>query len=1782
MEAIARKGQVPPLDSRTECFRFQVTDWFVPESDKAAREMQRKSKTPYQTDEDQAIPEYDIYMYGVTAEGFSVCAHVTNFHPYFYVKPPAKMAKMTADDVDYMIRNGKRWSPKFKCDCRVVPKKFMDAQHLVGVEKVRRKDFWGFTNGEEFTFFKITVKSLALFNIISRFFKDKAEEGWRLYESNIDPFLRFIHERNIQPCGWVKLKPKKYDIAPEDAKFARTSYAVRVNYNDVFAEEINKIAPLVIASFDLECTSSHGDFPVAHKNYRKLAMDLVTAARALKDRHVGTDELWSWILGSFKAAATTTEGAEIHQVFTKEKASQKSIAAKLEPILEDVTGLVQKIAAAKSGTHDTGAADDDDDTDESPITAVSSSVTMELENNLVDILTSNLPALQGDPIIQIGTTVHIYGSDKIVYRHIATLHSCDPVEGAEVESFDTEEELLQGWKDLIVRLDPDILTGYNIFGFDMDYVWSRAAELGMLSETSDFAIGFGRLNERKTTLLEQRLSSSALGDNILKYVDMDGVISIDMFKVMQRDHKLDSYKLDNVAGVFLGDHKEDLKPKQIFEKFGGSAADRRDIATYCLQDCALCNRLMHKLKVLENNVGMGNVCSVPLSYLFMRGQGVKIFSLVAKECRAKDHLIPVIKGFNPHFEDDADGYEGAIVLEPKEGIYLDDPITVLDYSSLYPSSMIARNLSHDCFVNDEKYAKLENAGITYLTVSYDVYEGTGDKKKCIGKKDCTFAQLPEGKKGIIPSILQQLLSARKNTRKKIEYETVHLTDGRVAVGLVTKEHDDGSLDMLNVDNADVCKGFGGCKATIPADLIERREQTFSSFEQAVLDALQLAYKVTANSLYGQIGSRTSPIYWKDIAACTTATGREMIMTAKNFVETQYGAEVVYGDSVSGDTPLLVKDMNGHVSVKTIETLVKTPQEWVDYENFRPWDPERTDKEQTGFEGYVWSDGTWARIARVIRHKVKKRMFRVNTFQGCVDVTEDHSLLTSNSDPIKPTECVVGESELLHSFPTQEMFPETNVYLPRYYKQSPNTACANDQEIFNCSTCYEDRPGTMFYYDKKGKRCKQCKMCVKKRTCERVGKEFNGQVNRKVLDYDVPSRELTKEEAWVMGLFFADGSCGFYECNSCDKMSWAINKQNLDTLNRAKEYLEKVEDLNIVKFKILDTMESSHVYKLVCQGDVAYMVEKYRALFYDKDRYKVVPNFLFNAPLEIKKWFVNGYLFGDDSKNDLTKGQASFACKGKIGAMGLYTMLNAVGYTDIRVNIHDYKPNIYFIRTSVDKKYIEANQNLVIKITELDNTEEQYVYDIETSEGKFNAGVGALVVKNTDSIFLKFRDQISVDETKSEKLAKSIAAGQRASREIKSILPPPQCLEYEKTLYPFILFSKKRYVGNLYEDDPNKKPKQKSMGIVLKRRDNANIVKKVYGGIIDIILNKQDLDASVVFLKEQLQSLVDGQVDLQDLIITKTLRAEYKDPTKIAHKVLADRMAARDPGNKPMANDRIPFVYIRPPPGVEVKLQGDRIEHPDFIRESGITPDYRFYITNQLLNPICQLYALCVEKLPGYSYSPGYWVQIEEELMTKDIYRNSEKKRKDRLTALRMKEVEELLFDPYISQLEEVKKQAAPKKPRGSAAKKTETMLADPLTVRIVVTDNKKEKQYDCVGTLSDDEVIETVTLNIEKKRKTTTKQYALRQTAETIMRKIHMNPLVRSRGIRFELDDKTFARDWKAAITKADEHRTALQKAISTQDLGALRELQEQFVFENLVNMLDAVPYVVSTSMTKK
>jgi DNA polymerase elongation subunit (family B) len=245
------------------------------------------------------------------------------------------------------------------------------------------------------------------------------------------------------------------------------------------------------------------------------------------------------------------------------------------------------------------------------------------------------------------------------------------------------------------------------------------------------------------------------------------------------------------------------------------------------------------------------------------------------------------------------------------------------------------------------------------------------------------------------------------------------------------------------------------------------------------------------------------------------------------------------------------------------------------------------------------------------------------------------------------------------------------------------------------------------------------------------------------------------------------------------------------------------------------------------------------------------------------------------------------------------------------------------------------------------------------------------------------------------------------------LKGPHDFEYEKTFMPFCLLSKKRYVGMLYETDINK-CKRKEMGIVLKRRDNAPIVKDVYGGIIDILMKQQSVPAAISFLQNCLQDIVDEKYPIEKLIITKSLRSGYKNPNAIAHKVLADRITARDPGNKPAPGDRIPFVYINAPN--KNVLQGEKIETPTFILENKIKIDYSFYITNQIMKPVQQLFALVLEDIWKTKKRLGQFAPYKAKVNSlRKEYIDNDTKFQEKVEDYRCKEIKKLLFDHYLRQ-----------------------------------------------------------------------------------------------------------------------------------------------------------------------
>ncbi|CAN6611264.1 DNA polymerase delta catalytic subunit [Trichomonascus vanleenenianus] len=435
------------------------------------------------------------------------------------------------------------------------------------------------------------------------------------------------------------------------------------------------------------------------------------------------------------------------------------------------------------------------------------------------------PEPERDPVIQIANVVTRQGESTPFIRNVFTVGTCAPIVGSQIFSFEHEEDMLRAWRDFIQKSDPDVMIGYNTANFDLPYLLDRAKALYL----TDFPY-FGRLTNVQQVAKDTTFSSKAYGTRESKVVNIDGRMQLDMLQSIQRDHKLRSYTLNAVSANFLGEQKEDVHHSIITDLQNGDAETRRRLAVYCLKDAYLPLRLMDKLMTLVNYTEMARVTGVPFSYLLSRGQQIKVVSQLFRKALEVDLVIPNYR----HEGSSDEQYEGATVIEPKRGYY-DRPIATLDFSSLYPSIMMAHNL---CYTTLLDKATIERLGLVQ------------DKDYIVTPNNDMFVT-QSTRKGILPIILEELLSARKRAKADLKKET-------------------------------------------------------DPFRRAVLDGRQLALKVSANSVYGFTGATIGKLPCLAISSSVTAFGRTMIEKTKQEVEKRYtiangykhDAVVIYGDTDS--------------------------------------------------------------------------------------------------------------------------------------------------------------------------------------------------------------------------------------------------------------------------------------------------------------------------------------------------------------------------------------------------------------------------------------------------------------------------------------------------------------------------------------------------------------------------------------------------------------------------------------------------------------------------------------------------------------------------------------------------------------------------------------------------------------------------------------------------------------------------------------------------------------------
>ncbi|CCV01678.1 d DNA polymerase (B family) [Invertebrate iridescent virus 22] len=1113
-------------------------------------------------------------------------------------------------------------------------------------------------------------------------------------------------------------------------------------------------------------------------------------------------------------------------------------------------------------------------------------LSFDLEVNSEDTITMPKASRPGDVVFQISCVFSRLGS-SVYDKYLLSLG--DPqknIVGANILKYSTEQKLLMGFKDLVNEKNPNVVIGYNIFNFDIPYLMDRANHKSIYPLWAQQGFAKGKSGIQR----EIKWSSSAYKNQEFKFLDCEGRLYIDLLPVVQRDFKLNDYKLKTVSTHFIGETKDDLDPKSIFrcyregiktqmliivkvgkkhfklvgvedednlkqQNFFDEVTDvfwvenafssieyiRQKIkhledknghfkikycdlkymvvneaklnllqtkhrnsnnylkidnlsqkymsicGKYCIQDSMLVSKLMDKLNVWYSLSEMAVICNVPMITLFTKGQQIKVYSNLYKFC-LENKIIPEKDGYTVS---ENERYVGAYVFVPKPGLYTN--VVPFDFSALYPSLIIAYNIDYSscafdpnipdelCHVmewedhisckHDPKVIeknrltklideltskkKSDKALISKLRKQRSEITKSLNKNVMCEKRKYRFLKVtnqnPEFK-GVLPTIVQSLLDARKETRKEIS-------------NLKNK--------LKEINNE------------------QQKREIETTID--ILNQRQLAYKISANSMYGITGVKAGMLPFMPVAMSITYKGREGVKQVSDILQKQYGGELVYGDTdcVLGSTPILI-NCDGKIFYKTVDEISQGD-----------WKHINLNKEiSTPKKGYkVWSDQGFTKIENIVRCKPIESLSQITTHIGTVVCSDNHSLLTDTLKCVTPQEVDIGDNLCVTELPLPKDTPDKPLY--------PN--------------------------------------------------KLSSAV---IQDYKIPQFEfesITSNLAFIWGLFMADGSSGIYNVSKkYKKYSWAINKADTDLLERVRQLCEEEYKRD---FQILDTIESGKCYKLVqCKCD-NNMVKNYRQLFYTKDKLKKIPNIILQAPFQIRQAFFMGFYAGDGSKKDPS---ISITFKGQIGSSQLYYLMKSIGY-QVSINVRNDKPDIYKLTgSSPIKKMRKVPSAIKKKSAYLSPVD--YIYDIQTSNHHFAAGIGQIVVHNSNYVSFQHK-KFSITELWDYAI--------KVADEISKLFPPPMKLEFEEAVYTkFLILTKKRYMYQTALRDGTIKPEIGKKGVLLNRRDNSACIRKTYENVVKIIFenteDKDKLQSKVITsLLTDVNAMFNHQCLVEDFIITKS-------------------------------------------------------------------------------------------------------------------------------------------------------------------------------------------------------------------------------------------------------------------------------------------------------------------------
>ena len=564
-----------------------------------------------------------------------------------------------------------------------------------------------------------------------------------------------------------------------------------------------------------------------------------------------------------------------------------------------------------------------------------------------------------------------------------------------------------------------------------------------------------------------------------------------------------------------------------------------------------------------------------------------------------------------------------------------------------------------------------------------------------------------------------------------------------------------------------------------------------------LEAMRLGLKAIVHACYGYYAFKGDPDKGQPASRLLNIPIAESITMVPRILQKEgviqaarkLGYEVIYGDSVPYDTPVVVKYENGQVDIITIEEL------YMLYKRGRQL--KALDKD--GF----------TEVLNVYRRRANKTLYTVYCYGGMVEATEDHSIII-NSCIAKPKEIKIGK----------------------------------------------DR-ATL------------------------VGLTLPDNIT------------IDNEVAWLLGLFVARGS------SSAWRGKWQLHIDSKD-----KELLEKAS--RIFETKLLASTSIGKVkggiFRLYVNPARVYG-PLFRALCYNNRGLKRVPLIILNGSVDNKRSFICGYLSPRLNTSDII-----IASDSKILVAGVKALLDSLGIV-CTIRAH-WKHNIAEMRVLKTNNHSLTKEREIVKCVRARNFT-GYVYDITTSSGTFAAGIGNVLLHNTDSFYIRLHENDDPNTVRD-----------KFQREIESFIinkwgvnPEHFKLDVDVHFKRAIFLTKKRYCGLTVTGRIVNK------GLDLVRRNESYLTAETQAGLIEAILNNKPIEEIRAFLASQILKIY--TYPLEKIAIPASLRKppEQYDVASIHLKAF---VFSRDYLGIPLEpGERFYYVLIKPI-GIKcsLKLKGE--------------------------------------------------------------------------------------------------------------------------------------------------------------------------------------------------------------------------------------------------------------------